>query len=44
VNAVEFSAPRQTVAVNNTVGYVIVESSKKLGGAGVVFIVGAPPA
>ncbi|MGD0002520.1 MAG: hypothetical protein ABSE21_20685 [Bryobacteraceae bacterium] len=40
VNAVEFSAPRQTVTVNNTVGYVIVESSKKLGGAGVVFIVG----
>ncbi len=40
VNAIAFSAPRQTVTVNNTVGYVIVESSKKLGGAGVVFIVG----
>jgi hypothetical protein len=40
VNSIEFSAPRQTVTVNATVGYVIVESSKKLGGAGVVFIVG----
>ena len=40
VNAIDFSAPRQTVTVNNVVGYVIVESSKKLGGAGVAFIVG----
>lgn len=40
VNAIDFSAPRQTVTVNNVVGYVIVESSKKLGGAGIAFIVG----
>ncbi|MGO9243056.1 MAG: hypothetical protein ACLQBJ_19825 [Bryobacteraceae bacterium] len=40
VSAMGFSAPRQTVTVNATVGYVIVESSQKLGGAGIVFIIG----
>jgi hypothetical protein len=40
VSAIIFSAPRQTVTVTATVGYVIVESSQKLGGAGVVFITG----
>ena len=40
VNAIDFSAPRQTVTVNNVVGYVIVEDNGKLGGAGIAFIIG----
>ena len=40
VDALDFSAPRQTVTVNKPTGYVIVESSDKIGGAGVVFITG----
>ena len=40
VNAIDFSAPRQTITVSNVVGYVIVEDNGKIGGAGIVFIIG----
>ena len=40
VNALGFSAPRQTITVNNIVGYVVVETSDRLGGAGIVFMIG----